>query len=347
MTGARIRAVDAQDSPALARLAAASSDGGRIAFAPRHHVPVVEAARAKHLDVDGVVAETPDGTVVGAGWVSFERCHLGTEVGEVALLHSLAVNPEHRRQGIAAALTRWRLHRAAERKAVVVAAIQAGNAASEANARSWSTQTLGTLVVTPSPIRGSPPRPGAGAGVSVRRAQSSELGELSERIESFSAEHVLSPAVDEHTLARWLDIRVAGQPLNHYFVAVDDTGRLLAGLGIEEEARLSSLEVVRMPVALRVAARLLKVVPADRRMRNLVVRMPWFVPGQGAAARYLWEYLRWEWRDRGSSLVTTLDATSPLTTMLYAPRWMPRTTLRIVGRSDTPLPEGRLISPVV
>ena len=125
--------------------------------------------------------------------------------------------------------------------------------------------------------------------------------------------------------------------MNHCQVAVDSAGRLLAGLAIREEGRIASLVVDRLPLPMRAANALLRVVPPDGRMRNLVVSQLWFVPGRIDAARYLWEMTRWQWRDAGTSLVAAYDPRSPVRQVVAAPPWVPMTSSTIALRSRRPM----------
>lgn len=61
----------------------------------------------------------------------------------------------------------------------------------------------------------------------------------------------------------------------------------MAGLGLENESLISTMRVVRMPAALRLANALVHVVPRDGVMHNLNVRLPWFRSGQEPALRQL------------------------------------------------------------
>lgn len=89
------------------------------------------------------------------------------------------------------------------------------------------------------------------------------------------------------TLASWLAIRVGGHPLRSYAEATDATGRVVAGLGVEHEHKLISIEVTRMPALIAAANVFLRVIPRDRLLRNINVRFPLVpprTPGSGAVA---------------------------------------------------------------
>ena len=68
-------------------------------------------------------------------------------------------------------------------------------------------------------------------------------------------------------------------------IAAQLTDRRLGGLGIHEEGRLESMLVERLPLPLRAANAVLRVVPRDGRMRNLIIDKAWFAPGRLDAAR--------------------------------------------------------------
>lgn len=329
------------DSDGLASLAATSADAGRVSFGVRHMVPIMTAARLRRPGSRCAVVTNVQGTVVGAGWVSFSHGMVKTETRPLALLHSLAVHPQWQRRGIATALTRWRLAAVEEHDpaSIAVAAIQEGNTGSEANARSWATQVLGHLTVAPTPVvRRPPPRNHAVSVRPARLVDPDELQQIAAGFHAFCANHLLAPSISPVDLQRWAAIELHGRPLNSYFVATDGADRIVGGLGIEREAALSSLEIIRMPGLTRAASRLLRVVPADGMLRNLNVKMAWFAPGHEATARHLWQSVRFHTHADGTTLVTTLAHESPLRQMLRTPPWAPRTSLRIVAKAPEPLP---------
>lgn len=350
MTGVQsrwtLREATPGDSDALASLAASAADGGRVTFAARHHVPVVQATRLRRQSSRCVLAVNEDGAVVGAAWVSLGRGRVGSEPHPVALLSSLAVHPQWRRRGIAAELTGWRLALIEQQQpdAIVVAAIQAGNLASEANARSWATQAIGNLLVTPTPLARRPIRSRPGLVVRPARLDDqSEVEQVIAGLDLFTRNHLLASPVTGDDLRRWSHVRLAGNPINRYFVVTDDDNRVLAGTGIEYEALFASLEVTRMPTPTRLASRVLGVVPDDGLLRNLNIKMAWYPPGNQQAARHLWQTLRRRLRGDGTTLVSVHSPSSPLQQMVRTPPWAPSTSLRIVARSPQPLPTSQTL----
>jgi hypothetical protein len=131
--------------------------------------------------------------------------------------------------------------------------------------------------------------------------------------------------------------------VNHYLVVNDQSGQLLAGLGVREEGRLTSMVVNHLPLHLRAANAVLRIVPPDHRMRTLVADKAWFAPGRLDAARYLWEVTRWEWRAAGTSLLLTHDPRSPLHQVVAAPPWRPTTSATIALRSRRPMRDETLV----
>jgi GNAT superfamily N-acetyltransferase len=337
-----VREAGPEDEAGLAALAAASPDGGAVAFTPERHVPVRDVPRDHEIS-ECFVAET-DGVIAGTGRLDVGTCRFEGEDVRYALLNSLQVHPDYRRRGIAARLTDRRLRRATELAGddvVAVAYVQAGNTASMGNARRWATQIGGRLVVTPVPVRRPPPRPRA--GLTVRPADGAELAEIATRIDACYADHDFARRWDETRLAGWLAASPFPDPVNHYLVVSDRSGRLLAGIGLHEEGRLSSLVIGRLPARLRAANAVLHVVPRDGRMRNLIADKAWFAPGQLEAARYLWEVTRWEWRGAGTSLLLPHDPRSPVHDVIGAPPWLPTTSATAAVRSPWPMRHETII----
>ena len=270
-----------------------SSDGGKVAFRPRHHGDDTALLSLRSGDSHDYVAVVGD-ELVGAGSVSFSRvADRDRDIG-LAWLSGLLVTPGWRGRGIARRLTAIRLDAVAGRDGphVVAAAVQAGNGPSMANAMRWASRALGTVQVTPvRPLRRAP-RPAA--GVRIRPVATADLAAVAAGIRSAAQELCLAPVVDADDLARWLDVRVGGHELRTYSVAVDSTGAVVAGLGLEHEYKLISMEVTRMPAIVAAANLVVRVVPRNRLMRNINVRFAWFRPGHQAAAQLLWRQARWD-----------------------------------------------------
>ena len=330
-----VREAQAQDEAGLAALAAASPDGGAVAFTPEQHVPALQIAR-EHEISECFVADA-DGGIAGSGQLDIGTCRFEGDDVRYALLSTLRVHPDYRRRGVAAELTERRLRRAAElagQDVVAVAYIQAGNAASLGNARRWATQVGGRRVVTPVPMRRRPPRPRP--GLTVRPAEGGELAEVAARIDAFYAGHDFARRWNETLLGDWLAASPFPDPVNHCLVVADRSGRLLADLGLHEQG-LFSLVIGHLPAHLRAANAVLRVVPGDGRMRNLIADKAWFGPGQLDAARYLWEVTRWEWRDAGTSLLLTHDPRSPVHDVVAAQPWLPTTSATVAVRARRPM----------
>jgi predicted N-acetyltransferase YhbS len=342
-----VRRAQPSDGDALRRLHAESSDSGKVAFRPRYYADPAEARTALRPGTEEFVAVV-GAQVVGTGAVTFSKVQAGAQVIGLAWGSGLAVAPQWRRRGVARRLTEAILDAVADRDTphVVAGAIQVGNKASMSTAMPWVGRTLGTVRVTPVP----PPRrrPRSVPGVIVRPATPADLPAVAEGVGGAAQALTLAPAPDVEELASWLAVRVGADLLRSYVVATDASGDVVAGIGIEDEGRLFSLEVTRMPAAIAAANLLVRVVPRDRLMRNLNVRFAWFRPGHEAAARAMWRQVRWDYRNRGTSIVRAVDPTGPLARALPVARWLPSTSLRVVVREPPgvrlpPLPVGAVV----
>lgn len=341
-----LRETTGADAAVLAALAEAAPDGGAVTFRVRTHVP---SGWDPATTAVGVLAELPGVPgAIGAARLTMGTCHYLGEARPYVLLSSLVVHPDHRRRGVAAALTGWLIDRARELggpRVVILATIQRGNTASLANARRWEGQAMAPVLTVPLPMRSRPPR--ATAGLTVRDAVPEDLPAIAVAAEAAALERDLSRVWTLDALTRWLAASPFDDPVHHYRVAVDRDGVIVAGLALAEDGRLRSLEVTRMPAAIRLANRLLHVVPVDGVMRNLVADHLWFAPGRLDAAAALWEDTRWTWRDRGSSMLVTIDERDPVRAALGVRPWSPTTRLvTVVGANPAP-DIRRLVSPPV
>lgn len=338
-----LRPMRADDGDALTQLALASPDTGEIQLAPRYHVDAYQAVVGLDSDVLGVVAtlQGPE-EVVGCGFVSFDQITYEGALRNCAWLHGLQVHPDYRRQGIAARLVSWRVEHARERigEGVIGANIQRGNEGSFAIARSWQQYTAGELANGAISMRQKAPR--ALTGVSCRAAEPEEYEAIADGMNRFYAEYNFYPPQTAESLTNWLAKTPFDEPIRHYFVAVDSQNRILAGMGIAEEHRVIELEVQNLSRPLRMLNWVVKFVPVDGRMRQLSALKVWFAPGQLEVAQYLWETLRWEWRDRGGTVGFSFDGRGPLKQVFKMPFWMPETTFVLVVDAPVAPSESRL-----
>jgi len=343
----RVRTASGADTAAIEAILEASPDGGAVRFNRERHVTLPAGHRGLHDRVIHVVAEA-DGAPgpVGVARLALGECRFGGAWTRYALLSSLAVHPRHRRRGVAAALASHRIALARELAGddvLVLANVQSGNQGSLAAARRWATSSGGRMVAIPVPMRARPPR--GRPDLVLRPAGDGDLEQVAEALTARPYDFGLR--FDAERLGGWLAASPLPDPVNHYLVVTDRAGRLLAGLGLREEGRLQSLVVQHAPLAIRLANRLVRVIPPDGRLRNVVADKVWFAPGRLAEARHLWQSVRWEWRGRGSTLLTTHDPRGPVHAMVHAPRWFPATTATVQVRTTRPVREGAIIDPLL
>jgi GNAT superfamily N-acetyltransferase len=258
------------------------------------------------------------------------------------------VHPDYRRKGIATALAQRRIEWAYQHsgtKTILLADIQKGNVGSTANARKWANQISGQVIIAPIAMRTNAFRPTR--GISISDASADDLEAIAESLNTFYQGYNFYRPQTAEMLRDWLQQTPLPTPINHYLVAKDSTGRILAGVGIREECRLMSLHVQKAPVLVNLVNRFLRIIPKGGEMRNLQIEKLWFAPGQLDAARQLWQAIRWEWRTRGSTLLCNYDPRSPVSQVLENPAWMPTTSGSIALRSPVPMSEGRLIDPII
>ncbi len=342
--GFLLRAAEPGDLDEVEALGALSADGGAVSFRVHTHVRAGDAGLTRSIGV--VAVDEGDGRLVGSARMTLGRCWYEGGQRSYAMLGSLVVHPEQRRRGIGAALGRWRIERAEQLEGtdvVVLADIQKGNAGSLAAARRWASAFVGPSSSVPVPMRSRPPRPPR--GLEFRAASAEQLPEIADRVTDATAACNFARIWTPSSLRQWLDWAPTGTPVHHYRLAMSPSGDVVAGLALRQEGLLRSMEVVRMPPAIRLANTVLHVVPADGVLRNIGVEHVWYLPGQQRAAAALWQDTRWSFRDRGSNLLLTVDRRSPLRSVLGIRPWMPATSILTAVRAEPAPSSERLVAP--
>ncbi len=340
MAGAlELRLARAGDGGALAELMSRSPDAGRVAFGYRFSADPLAVLRALASELECALAAL-DGRPVGMVLRDFAPVQWSGAARPGAYVSNLRVHPEHRRQGVAAALARFGLARVRERlgaDAVVYAAVLEGNPISGLVERLGFEATApirGALVPT---RRSAPDGP---AELAVRPAAKEDAPQIAAGMNAFYAAHNLWSPVSPDSLTAFVAREVGGVRPNRLYVAAR-RGELVAGLSVSDRTALVRMVVARAAPLVRALGRALGILPADGALRALSVRQLWFRPGELPAAQLLWQTLRFALREHGRCLGIAWDPRDPVAGVFRLPRWLPTFPARYLVRAGTKLEPER------
>ena len=315
-----LRTARADDFEQIAALAAVTADTGRIPVKPRYLRNPVEAFAELMPELEWVVAES-EGRLIGGAQIIHGDTEVEGKAYPGAVLSSLMVHPDHRRRGVATALTEWRLERVTP-ETVVVAAIQHGNEGSIANARKWATQIYGKLVLTGFRASGRPPR----SALEFREPRDdAEWDEAAAGLARFEDGWNLRTPETGTSLRERAERTLAGERFQHYVVAVED-GRLVGGYQLQEGGRLASLVFEHVPLNIRALNLLLRVIPRDRELRSNGLSRVWFANDQ--VAQDLWRHAGSLSTATGNVIGTQFDTRGPCGRSSRCDRGRPRARSR-------------------
>ncbi len=322
----RLRELLPTDGPAIAELDRESPDTGAVAFSTVYLDDPYAALAALHPGVVGVAAVEPAKPgIIGMGAMTLGRCQLEAEIHPYSYLFNISVRPEHRRRGIASQIYSWLIGTARERlgdDAVIIAGIQEGNEASIRAARVWSSDLLNLSQSAMTRMRDSEPR--APVHLQVREAAESEWEIIAQAQNGFYRDYNLYPPRSASELRDLHSATPFGSPIRRYFVAVDVKGEIAAGMSATDEGSIEPIQIVHMPLPMRIGNAILDILPSNGTVRRIPVRDLWFAPGRMEAATYLWESVRWLWRDRADAMMAFIDPRSPLAAAIPRMRFLPR-----------------------
>jgi predicted N-acetyltransferase YhbS len=342
-----LRVLTDQDGPALAGLSFSSSDEGSIRYTANYQMDAVQAIKAIHQDVTGVVALEGNTRLVGIGLVRFGRCNFEGEVHPYALLGNLIVHPDFRRQGLATRIGRWRIEQAVQQHGqdtVILANIQHGNSASLRTVNKWARQVLGPFLYYP--LKTYPARPAQPPGIAFQAMEGADYSAfargLNEFYQAFNLYQPVTPESLEHTIRR----SPFTSPVRRLFVALGPNGEPVAGLAAFEEFRLKTMEIRGVPLPLRLINRWVRLVPPDGAVRQVYLDRIWYLPGYVQAARCLVEHMRWHWHGRISNLSVFFDPRGPLREIFPTYPWHITTRSGIAVCAPSEMDPQRFVCPI-
>ena len=262
-----LREITVADGPAINALAANCPDAGLISVYSVFRDNAWQSLQALHPDTVGVLTEAPGhGGLAGVGLVGFTTRGIQGKAVPCALLNTLMVHPAYRRQGVAGGLSKWCIRHARSRfgeNGVILADVQVGNRASHGTVRKWCNQMLPPITVAPVGLKTR--GPGVLPGIRVGPVKRPALQEFTDRLNDFYKTYTFFKYETGHDLSAWLEERPFGLHTRHCLGARDPRGNLLAGLTLDEVHHLRTYHVARMPAWIRMANKLLHVVPRRRR----------------------------------------------------------------------------------
>ncbi len=335
------RLVTPKDNQALENLIAATADSGSIGFTDDYQADLLSVHRGLAEEFHGAVAVL-DGEVIGmvfgeVRWVQYA----GQVVPGVYISH-LRVHPEYRRQGIARGLSDWALEYITDllrSDTVLYSAIMDGNVSLNL-ANQYGFQATGSIQGGIIPMRKSPPA--AIPDLEVRPAERREFPAIADGMNAFYRKHNLWIPVNVDTLEDFLKQEVNEVKPNQLYVAVR-SGEVVAGVSLSDRTKLVRMRLARAPWYVRTLGGWLGLLPASGILEALTVRRVWFRDGELEAARYLWQTLRYDLRERGNCLGIAYDPRDRLADVFQVPFWLPMFKARYLVRASDALEPDRLI----
>jgi hypothetical protein len=179
--------------------------------------------------------------------------------------------------------------------------------------------------------------------LTVHPIQPGEYDQVAEKMNRFYKDFNLYPPETAESLQTWLAKSPFDAPIRHYWVVADKANELLAGLAITESSSLRTSHITYLPPHLKILNAFFHIVPPDGTLRELGISKVWFDPGNMPAAQYLWETVRYEWREKGTVLMVSIDMKSPLKGFFNPRLWDGKTYASIVLTSPIPFSADRYV----
>jgi len=330
----KLRAMQPSDSASIAKLITEFDGDMTTRFLLDAYTAITAGTEYHTL---GVVAEFAghDG-FVGMGTVRFNKVQYNGEILPLAFLDGLKVHKNFRGQGLGYQIASWRIQQAREAygdKCVIATGMLQENLASYAVARKWCREFIEPAFdVLILPTRKHPPKPLD--GITIHEIESDEYEEFAAKQNKFYKNHNLYPMTNASSIENALDISAEGRKPYRFFVAADTMGNLLAGAQTWARGLLKSDTINNPPAPLRILNNVLHLLPADFIIRDIAVSGVWYEPDQIHVARFLWEMMRWECKEQGTTIVASLDQRDLIREVVTLKPWhqpRPKITIAVHG----------------
>ena len=181
-------------------------------------------------------------------------------------------------------------------------------------------------------------------GITIREIEPREYEEFAVKQNAFYKSHNLYAPNDSTTIAHALGVSADGKKPYRFFVAVDSQGNLLAGAQIWARGILKKDTINNPPPPLRILNQVLHLLPSDFTVRDVAVNGFWYEADQLKVAQYLWEMLRWECRNLGTTLAASFDSRDPAMNVTTLKPWhQPRPKITIAIHAPTVINRDQLL----
>jgi hypothetical protein len=90
--------------------------------------------------------------------------------------------------------------------------------------------------------------------------------------------------------------------------------------------------------------RIFHLLPSEFIIRDINVNGLWNQPGQSEAAKLLWETIRWECKDQGTTIAAAIDSRDPLLQVITLRPWhQPRPKITLAIHGPSPMNRDKLL----
>lgn len=339
-----LRAIQPSDSPALTKLITEFDGDMTTRFQVDPYEVIMYGTEYPTLAV-GVECAGYEG-FVGMGTVRFGRVQFNGDVLPFAFLDGLKVHKDFRGQGLGYQIASWRIQQAREAlgdQCVIATGMLYDNYASHAVAAKWCREfaesAMNVLVM---PTRTKQPK--SLSGITVRTIEAEEYEEFAIRQNTFYKNHNLYSPADADSIITAQGVSIEGKKPYRFFAAIDRNGNLLAGAQTWARGVFKADTINNPPPPLRILNRALHLLPSDFIIHDIGVNGIWYQPGQLPVARYLWETIRWECRDQGTTITAGFDPRDPARKVPTLRPWhQPRPQITLAIHGPSPFDRSRTI----
>jgi len=322
----KYREMTPDDGDNIKDLCKESPDTGSYSYYPDFHINPYHGLSSQYPDNLGIVVECDDHDgVVAVGDSIFGKCFFNGKIRNFAFLKAYHVHLNYRRYKIGTGIQNNLVKMAQQKKGddvLITGVVQTDNIGQIKMLKKTGVKVHNMFHSGIFSLSKSQPK--HNNNYNVERAETKDYEEIANNLNNFYQGYNLYEPQTAESLNAWVENPICSVPFCHYYIVKDKKDNILAGIGIVEEYRVRTFVVIDYPFKMKIVNPLLNIIPNDNIIRQLIGVKIWYKEDSLEAGQYLFNTVRWKWKDMANIFICHYDPRSTISKMIKLPKWRPK-----------------------